>query len=80
MERISGPSNGSTPGNLLNGKTDCLIAYILLVLDLRCILFKLNPNIHATAIFATGIPIAFDTNGTLACEARKHLRHKQHHL
>ncbi len=68
--RISGPRMMSTPGNLANGKTT---SFTLVCFGSGCSVtpssFSDFPAITFAAIFAQGIPVAFDTNGTVR-EAR----------
>src|SRR6185503_8958124 len=61
---ISGPRIGSASGNLLNGNTDSLTEkYGRLPGIVKPCSLKLMPAIAFDAIFASGWPIAFDTNG-----------------
>src|SRR6202167_5982367 len=71
VDRISGPSVGSTPGNLLNGNTGDLtknfgtlstpVALVISAIDL--------PSINPTAIFGSATPVALLTYGAVR-EAR----------
>ena len=70
VERISGPRIVSTPGNFVNGKTLCFTATwrgtsmsSMPSSSSEC------PAITFAAIFASGRPVAFETNGTVR-EAR----------
>src|SRR5436309_12061160 len=76
VERISGPSAGSTPGNLLNGNTGDFTKlcgtgrhpeYRPPVRYVKSRSFL--PVISPTAIFGSGTPVALATNGTVR-EAR----------
>ena len=65
MDFISGPNKTSTFGNLLNGKTASLTANIFLFLFFKLNFDNFSPAIILDAILANGIPLAFDTNGTV---------------
>ena len=65
VDFISGPSNKSLSGNLLNGNTASLTANFLLVLYFNLYLLNFSPDIILDAIFASGIPFAFETKGTV---------------
>ncbi len=75
VERISGPSTGSTPGNLLNGKTASLTEKYggtISTGGLSCRptwSASFVPAMQRAAILASAWPVAFDTNGTVR-EAR----------
>src|SRR4030081_813204 len=67
VDRISGPSDGSTPGNLLNGNTgdftkNCGTGRTPLASVKSAIIF---PSIKPTAIFGSGTPVALPTYGTV---------------
>ena len=66
VDRISGPSTISTPENLMNGNTasftetcDGIGSSVM-----PCSASE-TPAITLAAIFATGMPVAFATNGTV---------------
>src|SRR6185437_16567401 len=64
VERISGPSTGSVPGNLLNGKTASLTeTYGGTISSVNPISSSVSPSITRAATDASGTPIAFDTKG-----------------
>ena len=64
VERISGPSTGSVPGNLLNGKTASFTeTYGGAISSVKPISSSVSPSITRAASDASGTPIAFDTNG-----------------
>src|SRR3954451_18188998 len=72
VDRISGPSTGSTPGNLLKGKTGDLMKYLETVrtpsfispiISRKSLIFF--PSISPTAIFGSGTPVALLTYGTV---------------
>ena len=70
VERISGPSIVSTPGNFANGNTDsftetCAGSTTSVTPSSASVL----PAITLAAIFASGRPVALETNGTVR-EAR----------
>ena len=70
VERISGPSTGSTPGNLTKGKTGSLMKKLVTVSSSgRLNSDSVRPVITRAAILASGTPVAFDTKGTVR-EAR----------
>ena len=64
--RISGPSAMSTPANLTNGNT---LSFTLTWVGTGSASIpwaaRLVPAITFTATFATGMPVAFATNGTV---------------
>src|SRR5262245_48592089 len=66
VERISGPSVVSTPGNFANGKTDSLTEMWLgqAASEMESSA-SVAPAINLAAIFARGRPVAFETNGTV---------------
>src|SRR6195256_2781245 len=72
VDRISGPSAGSTPGNLLNGNTGdftkhCGTGKTPDVLpSVRCPKsLSFLPSINPTAILGSGTPVALLTYGTV---------------
>ena len=65
VDFISGPNNKSLFGNLLNGNTASLTAYIPLDLSFKLNLDNFSPAITLDAILARGRPFAFDTKGTV---------------
>src|SRR6266481_7156392 len=76
VERISGPSAGSTPGNLLNGNTGDFTKHCgtvrtpdagAPVICAKSLSFL--PSIRPTAILGNGTPVALLTYGTVR-EAR----------
>ncbi|MNM93277.1 hypothetical protein D3C81_1056460 [compost metagenome] len=70
VERISGPSTGSTPGNLLNGNTASLtLKYGGTTSSPIPCESSDWPAMQRAAIFASDRPVAFDTYGTVR-EAR----------
>ena len=70
VERISGPSSVSTPGNLAKGKTASLTEKYGGTTSTRApCSFRVRPTMQRAAIFASGSPVAFDTKGTVR-EAR----------
>ena len=67
VERISGPRIGSTPGNLLNGKTASLTEKYGGTTS-PCTSFcsaSFWPTMQRAAILASGSPVAFETKGTV---------------
>ena len=70
VERISGPSSVSTPGNRLKGST---ASFTLVCLDAvggrsrpsSRSSARVAPTITRVATFASGTPVAFATNGTV---------------
>lgn len=69
VERISGPSTGSTPGKRVQGITASLTEICLGAGSFSPNSFSLAPAITFAAILATGWPIALATKGTVR-EAR----------
>ena len=76
VERISGPSAGSTPGNLLNGNTGDFTKNlrhvqnaVVRLADHVAKSASFLPSIRPTAIFGSGTPVALLTYGTVR-EAR----------
>ena len=72
VERISGPSAGSTPGNLLNGKHRALDEDLAAPGERRGVSvmsFSFLPSISWTASLGSGTPVALLTYGTVR-EAR----------
>ncbi len=67
VERISGPSTMSTPGNLMNGNTASFTETCVGIGSVEYALLRQSdtPAITLAAIFATGKPVAFATNGTV---------------
>ena len=66
VDFISGPRTTSTPGNLTNGKTDSFTAMCASSrASSPACGAKDRPSITAVAIFASGWPIALETNGTV---------------
>ncbi len=65
MERISGPSTGSTSGNMLNGNTTSLTPTCGIFIRFRFRSFSFVPSISLRAIRAIGTLQTFDTNGTV---------------
>src|ERR1700712_5026821 len=67
VDRISGPSDGSTPGNLLNGNTGDFTKYCgtgsTPVLSVKSEIFL--PNIRPTAIRGSATPVALLTYGAV---------------
>src|ERR1700691_4906411 len=67
VDRISGPSAGSTPGNLLNGNTGDFTKYCgtgsTPVASVKSRIFL--PSISPTAIFGSATPVALLTYGTV---------------
>src|SRR3954468_8891792 len=64
VDRISGPSTGSVPGNLLNGKTASLTqTYGGMISSVNPMSSRVSPVMTRAAADASGTPIAFDTNG-----------------
>jgi hypothetical protein len=66
VDFISGPRTVSTPGNLMNGNTASLT---LTCTGMRSAVKPISsserPIMHWTATFASGTPMAFETNGTV---------------
>src|ERR1700722_4997068 len=70
VERISGPSAGSTPGNLLNGnRGDFTKGRGAVSLPASPYSASLRPHIRPTAILGSATPVALLTYGTVR-EAR----------
>ena len=70
VDFISGPSSTSTPGKRLNGNTASLTATCASRAEAASGNdASFSPAITRAAIFATGTPVAFATNGTVR-EAR----------
>ena len=67
VERISGPRIGSTPGNLLNGKTASLTEKYGGMTSPRTPFWSRSvwPTMQRAAILASGSPVALETNGTV---------------
>ena len=65
VDFISGPSKTSTFGNLLNGNTASFTAYIFLFLFIKLKFDSFFPVIITEAILAKGMPVAFETKGTV---------------
>ena len=65
VDFISGPSIKSTPGNLAKGKTDSFTEICLGVENFSFLKLIFSPTITFVASFAIGIPVAFETNGTV---------------
>ncbi len=65
VDRISGPSTVSTPGNLANGNTDSLTPTWPSLGFFKLKSASFSPAISRAAIFATGMPITLATNGTV---------------
>src|SRR5216117_1220423 len=64
VDRISGPSTGSVPGNLLNGNTASFTdTYAGTTSSVRPTSASDSPSITRAASDASGTPIALDTNG-----------------
>src|SRR6185503_16975991 len=64
VERISGPSTGSVPGNLLNGNTASFTdTYGGMISSVNPISSSVSPTITLAASDASGTPITLDTNG-----------------
>ncbi len=63
--RISGPSTGSTSGNMVKGKTDSLTPTCGTFRRGRSRSAILAPIISRTAILAIGMSHTFDTSGTV---------------
>ena len=70
VDFISGPRIGSASGNFANGNTDSLTEKNFGTRS-RCrpSSFSVLPVMTRAPIFASGTPVAFDTNGTVR-EAR----------
>ncbi|OPZ22736.1 MAG: hypothetical protein BWZ10_00284 [candidate division BRC1 bacterium ADurb.BinA364] len=69
MERISGPSTGSTSGNMLNGKTDSLTPKWENGFSRSPISAIFLPSMHSVASRAIETLQTFETSGTVR-EAR----------
>jgi hypothetical protein len=70
VERISGPSSGSTSGSLLKGKTASFTATPPTGISSGSPkLASFSPTISRAAILASGTPVALETKGTVR-EAR----------
>ncbi len=70
VERISGPSSGSTPWNLANGNTASFTEkYGGTISPFTPCSSSVLPTMASAAIFASGMPVALDTKGTVR-EAR----------
>ena len=66
VDFISGPKIGSTPGNLLKGKTASFTCIFLGIISLAIpCSARERPAIHLAAIFANEYPIHLETNGTV---------------
>ena len=66
VERISGPSSESEPAKRSNGSTASLTdTWSPPGSAGRSIAASFSPSITRQATFASGIPVAFDTNGTV---------------
>src|SRR5260363_91660 len=64
VERISGPSIGSTPGNLAKGNIAAFtLKYGGSISRLTPCCFSVCPTMQRAAILASGWPIAFETYG-----------------
>src|SRR3954469_17576859 len=64
VERISGPSTGSVPGNLLNGNTASLTETNAGTTScVNPMSSSVSPTITRAANDASGTPMAFETNG-----------------
>ena len=64
VERISGPSTGSAPRNLLNGNTASFTdTYGGTISAVNPTSSRLSPIISRAASDASGTPIAFEMNG-----------------
>ena len=69
VDFISGPSTASAPAKRANGSTASLTETWPLCIVGSSISLSGSPSISRQAIFATGAPIALETNGTVR-EAR----------
>ena len=70
VDFISGPRIGSASGNFANGNTDSFTAKNFGTRSIvRPSSFSLLPAMTRAAIFASGTPVALETNGTVR-EAR----------
>ncbi len=70
VDFISGPRTASTPGNFTNGKTDSFTAmWASSRVSIPAQGSSDRPSSARVASFASGVPIAFETNGTVR-EAR----------
>ena len=69
VERISGPSSGSTSGNMLKGKTASLTPKCGMARVLQPQVGQLAPSMNCVAIRAIGMLQTFETSGTVR-EAR----------
>ena len=65
VDRISGPSTVSTPGNRANGNTASLTPTWSAVIGTRWKSASFSPAMMRAAIFAIGCPITLATNGTV---------------
>ena len=67
VDRISGPRMGSTPGNLLNGKTASLTEKYGGTTSPRTFFWLASdwPTMQRAAILASGSPVALETKGTV---------------
>src|SRR5439155_26698476 len=66
VDRISGPSTVSVPGNLLNGNTASFTdTYAGTISSVSPTSASDSPSITRAASDASGTPIAFETNGTV---------------
>ena len=66
VDFISGPSSASVPWSRWNGQHRLLDAHVRAAALARQVLGrKRSPRISRQATFASGTPIAFDTNGTV---------------
>src|SRR5215475_1611753 len=64
VDRISGPSTGSVPANLLNGNTASFTdTYGGTISSVNPISSSVSPIITRAASDASGTPMAFETNG-----------------
>src|SRR5215831_19218986 len=64
VDRISGPSTGSVPANLLNGNTASFTdTYGGTISSVNPMSSSVSPTMTRAASDASGTPIAFDTNG-----------------
>ncbi len=63
---ISGPSSVSTPGNFTKGRTASFTEkYFGTISVVKSRLSRLSPIITRAASFASGRPMALETNGTV---------------
>jgi hypothetical protein len=65
VERISGPSSGSTSGNMLKGNTASFTPKCLMVFGVMSKSLSFLPRIIWVAILAMGILYTLETRGTV---------------